>query len=219
MTTEALNPQTASAAEMRDQIPAGYVKDRNGNLVPKDKVKQIDRERDKVVRAIIKDAAKVSRQIAEFKDAAMQAVADFADHSAAEYGAKMGGTKGNMTLFTFDGSHKVELAVNENQAFDERLQVAKSLIDECIHDWMKGSNKNIQALVQDAFKVDRQGKVSVERILGLRRLDIDDERWNRAMDAISDSIQITGSKRYIRVYQLDEATGEYVRIPLDAANV
>ena len=39
MTAEALNPQTASAAE----LPAGYVKDRNGNLVPKDRVKQIDR--------------------------------------------------------------------------------------------------------------------------------------------------------------------------------
>lgn len=205
--------------EIKEEIPAGYVKDRNGNLVPRDRVKPIDKERDKVVRGLIKDAEKVSQQIAEFKDKAMQAVADFADRSASEYGAKMGGKKGNMTLFTFDGSHKVELAVNENQAFDERLQVAKTLIDECIHDWMKGSNKNIQALVQDAFKVDKQGKVSVERILGLRRLNIEDERWNKAMDAISDSIQITGSKRYIRVYQLNEATGEYVRIPLDAANV
>ncbi len=97
--------------------------------------------------------------------------------------------------------------------------MAKSLIDECIHEWMKGSNKNIQALVQDAFKVDKQGKVSVERILGLRRLNIEDERWDRAMDAISDSIQITGSKRYIRVYQRDDASGEYNRISLDAASV
>jgi hypothetical protein len=212
-------PMSNENSTTHTEIPAGYVKDRNGNLVPKDRVKDIDRERDKVVREIIKDASKVSGLIAEFKDNAMQAVADFADHSAAEYGAKLGGKKGNMTLFTFDGSYKVELAVNENQAFDERLQVAKSLIDECIQDWMRGSNKNIQALVQDAFKVDKQGKVSVERILGLRRLNIEDERWDKAMDAISDSIQITGSKRYIRVYQLNEASGEYVRIPLDAANV
>lgn len=202
-----------------DQIPAGYVKNRNGDLIPKDRVKPLDRERDKVVRKLIKDAKAVNEVIAEFKDKAMAAVADFGDHSAQTYGAKIGGQKGNITLFTFDGAYKVELAINENRAFDERLQVAKSLIDECIHEWMKGSNKNIQALVQDAFKVDKQGKVSVERILGLRRLNIEDERWDRAMDAISDSIQITGSKRYIRVYQRDEASGEYTRISLDAASV
>ncbi len=38
-------------------------------------------------------------------------------------------------------------------------------------------------------------------------------------DRFHREIQITGSKRYIRVCQLNEATGEYVRIPLDAANV
>lgn len=201
------------------EIPAGYVKDRNGHLIPKDKVKEIDRKRDKVVRKLVKDAQAVSKVIGEFKDEAMQAVADFAELSANEYGAKLGGTKGNITLYTFDGSHMIKLAVNEHRAFDERLQAAKSLIDECIHEWMKGSNHNIQALVQDAFKVDKQGKVSVERILGLRRLDISDERWANAMKAISDSIQITGSKRYLRVYRRDDATGEYLPIPLDAASV
>ncbi|PHR19274.1 MAG: sulfate transporter [Hoeflea sp.] len=210
---------SAATVAPTTEVPAGYVQDRNGNLIPKDRVKPLDRERDKVVRKLIKDAKAVNEVIAEFKDKAMAAVADFGEHSAQAYGAKIGGQKGNITLFTFDGAFKIELAVNENRAFDERLQVAKSLIDECIHEWMKGSNKNIQALVQDAFKVDKQGKVSVERILGLRRLNIEDERWDRAMDAISDSIQITGSKRYIRVYQRDDASGEYNRISLDAASV
>lgn len=208
-----------SADTQADTIPPGYVKDRNGHLIPKDKVKPLDRARDRVVRQLIKDARAVNEVIADFKDKAMAAVADFADHSASEYGAKIGGQKGNITLYTFDGAFKVELAINENRSFDERLQVAKSLIDECIQEWMKGSNRNIQALVQDAFKVDKQGKVSVERILGLRRLNIEDARWDRAMDAIGDSIHITGSKRYIRVYRRDDATGEYIRIPLDAASV
>ena len=208
-----------SADIQADAIPPGYVKDRNDHLIPKDKVKPLDRERDKVVRKLIKDAQGVNEVIAEFKDKAMVAVADFADRSASEYGAKIGGRKGNIKLHTYDGAYRVELAINENRSFDERLQVAKSLIDECIHEWMKGSNHNIQALVQDAFKVDKQGKVSVERILGLRRLKFDDERWVRAMDAIADNIHVTGSKRYIRLYQRDDATGEYVRIPLDAASV
>lgn len=201
------------------EIPKGYVKDRNGHLVPKDKIKPVDKERDRVVRDVVKKALAVSDQIAIFKDETMQAVADFAELSASHYGAKIGGAKGNITLYTFDGSHKLQLSINEHKAFDERLQAAKALIDECIHEWMKGSNHNVQALVQDAFNVDKQGKVSMERILGLRRLDIVDERWAQAMAAIADSIQVTGSKRYVRLYKRNEVTGEYEPIPLDAASV
>ena len=200
------------------EIPAGFRQDRAGNLVPKDKIKPIDKARDKLVTDIARKAAKVSGAISEFKAETFEAVADFVATSAEQYGAKHGGAKGNMTLFSFDGRYKLQIAVNEHRTFDERLQVAKTLVDECIHEWMKGSNKNIQALVDHAFQVDRQGRVSVERILGLRRLDIDDVRWKNAMDAIADAIQIAGSKRYLRLYERIEGTDEYRPLPLDVAN-
>lgn len=199
-------------------IPAGYVKDREGHLVPKDKVKPIDRDRDRLVNAIAADAEKISGTIADFRDKCFDLIAAFADRSAAEYGAKMGGAKGNMTLFNFDGSVRINVARGESKAFDERLQVAKAIIDECIHSWSKGSNKNLKALVDYAFQVDKQGKVSVERILGLRRLYIEDERWDRAMSAIADSIQVTGSKRYFRVYRRVGESETYVPVSLDAAS-
>ena len=39
------------------------------------------------------------------------------------------------------------------------------------------------------------------QVLALRRLNIEDKRWQRAMTAISDAIQITGSRSYLRVYE------------------
>ena len=36
------------------------------------------------------------------------------------------------------------------------------LIDECIRKWAKGADKNLLALVNDAFKVDKQGKIRSE---------------------------------------------------------
>lgn len=203
---------------MISEVPAGYWKDREGSLIPKDRVKQIDKDRDQLVKSIAAEAEKLSGSIAEFRNQCFDQVADFADRSAAEYGAKLGGKKGNMTLFSFDGALKIVVARGESKAFDERLQVAKALIDECIRSWQKGSNKNLQALVDHAFQVDKAGKVSVERILGLRRIDIQDERWDQAMKAIADSIQVVGSKRYFRVYKRVGETETYMPIPLDAAN-
>lgn len=199
-------------------IPAGYVKDREGRFVAKEKVKPIDRDRDRLVNQIADEADKISGTIADFRDRCFDLIAAFADRSAAEYGTTLGGKKGNMTLFNFDGSVRIVVARGESKAFDERLQVAKAIIDECIQSWSKGSNKNLRALVDYAFQVDKQGKVSVERILGLRKLYIEDERWTKAMGAIADSIQITGSKRYFRVYRRVGESETYLPVSLDAAS-
>ncbi|MAO56697.1 MAG: sulfate transporter [Rhodospirillaceae bacterium] len=199
-------------------IPPGYMEDAQGHLVPRDKVKPLDLDRDKTVKDLVRKAKKASADLAEFKAEAFAVVEAFLDRSAAEYDAKIGGAGGNVTLTTYDGRFKVQRAVSKNISFDERLQAAKALIDECIREWSKGANKNIQVLVQDAFQVDKQGNVSTERVLGLRRLKVEDDRWDRAMKAISDSLQVIGSKSYIRVYER-AADGTYMPISLDVASV
>jgi hypothetical protein len=108
------------------------------------------------------------------------------------------------------------LAVDENISFDERLQTAKNSIDECITRWSEGSRDEIRALVADAFCVDKAGKINTGRILGLRRLNIQDTQWEEAMQAISDSIQSVGSKEHVRIYTRDE-NGKYKQVPLNIA--
>ncbi len=196
----------------------GYMLDANGAEWPIDKVKPIDLDRNKLVIGLATKAKSVSGTIAEFKDEAFAQIADFVAHSANQYDHTFRGKKGNMTLFSFDGQFKVVVARGETRAFDERLQVAKSMIDQCIHKWAKGANKNIQAIVNDAFQVDKEGKVSVDRIMGLRRVSIDDPNWKDAMEAIADSIQITGSKRYIRLYERSGESEQYLPISLDVAS-
>ena len=107
------------------------------------------------------------------------------------------------------------MQISEYITFDERLQVAKALIDECIHEWSQGASSEIRALVNDAFQVDKEGKVSTGRILGLRRLNIETEKWQQAMKAIADSIQTTGSKTYVRAYQRVSGSENWKGITLD----
>jgi hypothetical protein len=66
--------------------------------------------------------------------------------------------------------------------------------------------------------VDKTGKINTGRVLGLRRLNISDERWKRAMDAISDSLQVTGTKAYVRVYERQD-DGRYLPLSLDMASI
>lgn len=196
--------------------PAGYMKDASGRLVPVETVKPIDIERDKLVAEIVAKAKVLSNQIATFKGAAFGDIGAFVELSAEQYGTRVGGNKGNVTLMSFDGRFKVLRAISEHLRFDERLMAAKALIDECIHDWAQGSTPELQVLVNDAFNVDKQGNINTVRVLALRRLEIADERWQLAMKAISESIQVVGSKTYLRIYERD-AKGEYQPIALDVS--
>jgi hypothetical protein len=203
-----------------NDIPSGYWEDANGALIPVSKIKPIDKDRHETVVALCEKAKAQQATLVGFKLASDQAVQEFIGRSAEEYGMQLRGAKGkgNVTLTSFDGRYKIIRQVQENIVFDERLQVAKTLIDECIKEWGKGSKAEIKVLVNDAFQVDKAGRISVGRVLRLRRLDIADEKWQRAMKAIDDSIQIASTKSYTRFYERD-ASGEYQAIALDVAAV
>jgi len=198
-------------------IPEGYLKDSQARLVPMEMIKEIDVVRNDLVLEIVGKANTVSKDLAEFKDAAMADVAAFVELSLEKYGVTLGGAKGNVTLTSYDGAFKVQLAVAEHLVFDERLQAAKALIDECLHAWTETSRPEIRVLINDAFQVDKAGNINTKRVLGLRRLDIQDERWQQAMQAISDSLQVAGSKEYLRIYRR-QSDGGYQQIRLDVAS-
>ena len=193
-----------------------FMLDSQGRQVPLDMVKDIDKLRDQTVRRIADEAVKMKEVLVDFKNRIRDDILSFVEQSAAEYDVKWGGKKGNITLTTYDGKYKLVIAMNDNITFDERLQVARELIGKCLDKWSKGARVEIRLLVNDAFQVDKTGKISTARVLGLRRLDIKDADWQKAMTAITESLQITGTKQYLRVYERADS-GEYQMIPLDVA--
>lgn len=199
------------------QIPEGYRADARGRLIPEAQIKPIDLERDALVLAIIGGAEKLNAQLQQFKRKAFDDIQALVELSAEQYGVRLGGDKGNVQLMSFDGKFKVLRAIAENITFDERLQAAKKLIDECLTEWTGQGPGELRVIVQDAFDVDKAGKLNTGKILSLRRHNIEDPRWKRAMDAISDAIQVVGTKPYIRVFERDDRTGEYRRLSLDLA--
>ncbi|WP_243310083.1 DUF3164 family protein [Fundidesulfovibrio agrisoli] len=195
-------------------IPEGFMQDAQGRLIPLRMVKEVDMARHDLVLDIVSKAQALQASMAAFLGDAMADVAAFCQLSAEQYGAKVGGDKGNVTLVTYDGRYKVQRQVSETLVFDERLQAAKALIDECITEWTEGSRDELKTLISDAFQVDREGRINTGRVLGLRRLNISDQRWLQAMQAVSDSLRVAGRKTYLRVYERRD-DGKYVPIALD----
>lgn len=201
------------------QIPEGYWENAQGALVPEANIKEIDKLRDQTVRGIWALAEQLHQEMQKFKAQAFTDVAAFVQISADQYGAKIGGTKGNVQLLTFDGRLKIQRNIAERITFDERLQAAKHLIDECLKEWTADGRDEIKAIISSAFNVDKKGEISTTKILGLKRIEINHPKWIEAMQAITDSIGIAGSKSYLRFYKRNDETGEYAPMSLDLATI
>lgn len=201
------------------QAPQGYWVDAKGVLTPESLIKDIDRTRDNLVQEIIGRALELNKALSEFKLSGFADIGAFVDLSANEYGVSLGGKKGNVTLYSFDGRYKIQRAMQDRIAFDERLQAAKSLIDECLSDWTEGARPEIHAIINRAFQTEKEGEVNTGAVLALRRLEIDDERWSKAMQAIGEAVQVVGSRSYIRVYERVGDSDQYRPISLDIAGV
>lgn len=195
--------------------PDGYQRDSRGRLVPEGLIKPVDSTRSLLVTEIIDRVRAMAGVLQEFREETEDEIRAFLALSAEEYDVHYGGQRGNLNLVSFDGLLKIQRQISDQLSFDERMQTAKKLIDECLADWSEGSDDRIRLIVQDAFQVDKKGKISTERVLGLRRIQIKDEKWVRAMSALSDSIQVDSSKSYLRFYERESVEAEWTPISLD----
>ncbi|MEJ0015699.1 MAG: DUF3164 family protein [Acetobacteraceae bacterium] len=200
-------------------MPAGFMQDAQGRLVPLALVKAEHKLEDQLVRDLYAGALQQSAALRDFRGKAAAEIAAFLSLLADQYGAPRGGAKGNLTLSSYDGTLRIQLAIGDQLAFGPELQVAKTLVDDCIRAWSEGADEKLLAIVNDAFAVDKQGKLNVDRILALRRLAIDDEAWQHAMSAISDAIRVVRSKEYLRFYQRAKPDEKFQQVPLDLASV
>ena len=199
-------------------VPEGYKIDAKGDLIAIANIRQIDLAKDELVLEIIEKTKAKSAELAQFKTQTMADVEAFVQMSAEQYGVKLGGIKGNVSLVSFDGQYRVQRAIQETLTFDEKIQAAKALIDECLREWTEGARPEVHTLINSAFDTDTEGNLNTGRILGLHRLNIDDERWQRAMQIIRESMLVQCSKAFIRVYEKNNS-GEYQLINLDIAKV
>ena len=194
-----------------------HMQDGKGRWQPVSTIKAQDLLEHETVCKIIGHAEELSAQVSRFKQHTFDDLGDFEAILAQEYETGRGGQKGNKTFLSFDGLKKVQIAVQDHIDFGPQLQVAKELIDDCLNEWAAEANDNLRAIVIRAFNTDKPGQVNRAEIFMLLRLEIDDARWTRAMDAIRDAMRVVGSKTYVRCYRRETQESPWQAITIDLA--
>ena len=190
--------------------------DGTGNAIPVKYIDPVDKNRDRLVNRLMKKAEDLSEKICKLREDAFEEIESFIVETEKKYNVNVRTKVGNKAFIDFSNTIKVQVQVAHTIQFDERLSLAKAIIDECIKRWSEGSDDKIKLLIDQAFKVDKKGNLDKDRVLGLRSLKINDNEWRKAMDIISDSTKVIGSKRYISFKKKNEK-GDWDAVSLDIA--
>lgn len=200
-------------------IPAGFVKNAAGHMVPEEQVREQDKLRDQVARDLSAEAITLHAALKAFKARALADIADLVSIAGERYGVSMGGKKGNVSIISYDGQFKVVRSYADRISFTEEMEVAKEAVLGCVNAWAEGANNHLRAIVNRVFTPSRNGQIKTSDVLDLLRLEIDDEQWKSAMQAVKDSILVVGTAVYVRIYERIGSTDQYRAIPLDLAAV
>ncbi len=192
--------------------------DARGREIPVEYVPKYDRARDRVVRRIHREAVKTHERLAAFRESARGMILDFVRKAAEDHDMALGGEKGNITLRSFDGLLKVQLAVQDHLDFNEKLGMAQTLIGEYLQEISKGADPALVKIVHRAFYADQRGRLRTNAVLALRNLAIKHPKWRRAMEIIVESIVVASSKQYVRVYARPDTNSDFAMLSLDIAS-
>jgi len=192
-----------------------YWIDGEGLKVPYKHVHESDRIRDKAVTSLVSRAKRLQTIIKNEKEAMEREILAYLGEAARREDEEW---VGGATISSFSMDSSVTIKVAKRWTFDERLQIAKKKIDQCIENWSGTANTKLVALVNRAFKVDQKDQVDAKQIIGLRTLDIDDPLWNEAMKLIADSQKVQSTKTYFYFQEADE-DGKMQTIALDFSNL
>jgi len=203
-------------AEPPPAIPPGYREDSQGRLVPESTIRPHERERDDLVRALVARCVVARDDLADLKMDMLRDVAGHVARVAARYGVAIEGRSGGVVLESYDGRMRVERVTSERTTVGEGIHAAEQLVRDYLHDETTGASDGLVAIVDRSFRRNRKtGELNAARLLDLVGVDIDDDRWRRAQQAVREAIQPAGSVTYFRAYWRPRADQPWQQVALD----
>ncbi len=204
---------------MTKSPPPGYHENAQGHLVPDSLIADIELQRDDVVKELVAQCREASAALSAIKRTLADTVSSHISLVAEKYDIHIGGDKGNVTLTSYNGRLKIQRARANRITIGEAIVAAEAIINQLIEEWTSDARPELGQIINRAFRRNESGQLSVPRLIDLTKVEIDDPRWEQAVQAINDSLQQEDAITYFRAYQRDNTDQAWRPIPLDLAAV
>lgn len=193
--------------------------DESGNLIPYNRLTKLEITREAAIGKILINAQAINNKLIDFKESIKIATSKMVADYIAEKGLDSLG-KGNVTLFNFARTVKVEVSISDRIEFDDlTMKACKEKFDIFLAENIDEKQAFIKEMVNDAFSTSR-GRLDAKKVMSLLKyeLKIKDAIFQEALSLLKESIRRPDSKTYYRVWLKDE-NGEYQNIDLNFSSI
>jgi hypothetical protein len=202
-------------------------KDKNGDWLdykdrptPQRFIEKTVKRRERAIDKMFGGAENISSRMLQLKLKVVKTFDDYLNYLAEQNDASwMSNSKGNISLTNFDHTRQVVRKNATRIEYDENINLAKQVADDFLREQSKGAPANLRVLVNEAFEVDKKGRVSPDRIEWLARIQIKHAKWQKFQELVAKSRAIAGSKVYYTLRHRETATDEWQTIKLAFGNV
>ncbi len=202
-----------------ESLPDSFVRRPDGSYVDVTTLEPRKQLAHELVVSLLSQAVAESERLAGLKRVTLGEMLAYRDMMLGDYGVKVGGPGGSLSLRSVCGTMMVKLEVARLTSFGPEIGAAKAKIDQFLEAKLEGSAVEIKEIIEKVFRVNRKGRLDTYGILGLREHKFDHPLWKEAMQAIEDAIIRDSATTYVRFYRIDPARKSETLVPLDLAKV
>mgnify|MGYP001127825008 CR=1 FL=1 len=202
------------------QTKENFWTDENGVQIPVARVTKAEKLRERKTAQLLKKAQDLNARLKAFKDELKQACEEMEEASFGELGINEIAYKGNITLFNFDRSIKVERNISEPMRFDDlTIAAAKERLDEFLREAIESKFDFAKEMIMTAFET-RNGKLDPKKITPLTRYEskVNHPLFSEACRLIQQAIRRPDSKTYYRIW-LKEDGDKHESVELNFSNI
>lgn len=193
-------------------VPDGCLEDSQGRYVPLRLIRPERVVEDQTVRDLVARAEAASAALADVKHGLLADTDAYVALVGERYGVDVPAAA-NLTMESYDGRLRVERVRADRVTIGPEIQAAEILIRQILDEI---NDPTARAIVDRTFRRNpRTRELSAARLVDLVRVEIDDDRWRTAVQAIRDAMRASGSVTYFRAYRRAEPDQPWVQVPLD----
>ena len=174
-------------------------KDAMGNEVPAKYVPAYDKAKDAAAQAIFESWKKEEAALARLWRLTTDRIGKIRELAANRDRVALG-KKGNFSFRSFDGKIEIRHDYARNVIFDERLSLAKELIDKAVEEMSETADSDLRELAAAAFRPrGKNRQLDRSRLHDICRMNIRNANWMKAVELIKAAEVETGRREYLRV--------------------
>ncbi|KGJ92149.1 DUF3164 family protein [Colwellia psychrerythraea] len=199
--------------------PKGFVFNAQGDLIKESNLTPLQREEDKLCKALFPMAKSLHDQMAEFKYQSMHLVDTVIERCVKEHNIiKLKKIKGTVTFLSIDGLLKVVRSIDDRIEINSNIEAARQLFDQYRDVIKRDASGDAQQWINTSFET-KNGKMSTGKLIEIMNKEIDHPIYKKGVEALRKSLFVAGTKAYLRFYFRESADDEWQSLPLQFSSI